>query len=94
MYTVYVLYSEKINRFYIGYSENVENRIEYHNNPQHNHIWTKRGIPWVIFLTIDELSHGQARKIEIHIKKMKSTTYLKNLTKYPEIIEKLKSKYR
>jgi putative endonuclease len=48
---------------------------------------------WEIYLSIDELSYQQARSIELHLKKMKSKTYIQNLIKYPEIIERLKSKY-
>jgi len=29
----------------------------------------------------------------VHLKKMKSKTYVQNLLKYPEIIERLKVKY-
>lgn len=48
---------------------------------------------WELYLSIDELTYQQARLIEIHIKKMKSKTYIQNLAKYPEIIERLKVKF-
>jgi len=48
---------------------------------------------WELYQSIDELAYQQARLIEAHLKKMKSTTYIQNLTKYPEIIERLKLKY-
>ena len=38
-------------------------------------------------------STTQALKIERHIKRMKSSTYIINLTRYPEMIEKLKRQY-
>ena len=48
---------------------------------------------WELYHSIDELAYKQARSIETHLKKMKSKTYIYNLTKYPEIIERLKVKY-
>jgi putative endonuclease len=46
-----------------------------------------------LFFRIEELSYDQARKIEKHIKNMKSRSYYYNLKKYPAIVEKLKNKY-
>ena len=49
---------------------------------------------WNLFLIIDCESKSQALQIEKHIKKMKSKTYIENLAKYPEMVIKLKEKYR
>jgi len=38
---------------------------------------------------IDNLEYLQARKIEAHIKRMKSRKFIENLKKYPEIQERL-----
>ena len=91
---VYVLYSEKLNKFYIGNTDcSPIERLQQHNNKQHENAFTARGIPWVIFLDFECQSRLQARKIETHIKKMKSKKYVQNLITYPEIIDKLKEKY-
>lgn len=47
-----------------------------------------------MFLVIECNSFIQAKAIELHIKKMKSTRYLQNLKQYPEIGENLLVKYR
>ena len=93
MYSVYVLYSLGLTKYYIGYSSQVSNRLNYHNDLDKNVIWTKRGIPWTLFLEINELSEPQAIKIESHLKKMKSKRYLENLKRYPEMVAKLKERY-
>lgn len=49
---------------------------------------------WAIFHTIKCDDIKQARAIKSHIKRMKSAVYIKNLKKYPEISEKLKSRYQ
>ena len=48
---------------------------------------------WELFYPIEELEHEQARKIENHIKKMKSRKYYQNLKSSPNIGENLKLKY-
>ncbi|MDN3668523.1 GIY-YIG nuclease family protein [Echinicola jeungdonensis] len=35
---VYILYSSKIDKFYVGKTQNLENRLNYHNNPKSNKI--------------------------------------------------------
>jgi len=43
-YIVYILQSEVDNSFYIGYTSNVEKRLEEHNNGKS--YFTRRKIPW------------------------------------------------
>jgi putative endonuclease len=90
IYSVYILYSFKLNRFYIGTSDDVQRRLLEHNNASFKDAFTSKGIPWILFLTIDGLSSESAYRIERHIKKMKSKSYIKNLKKYPEMISKLR----
>ncbi len=49
MYTVYILYSEKIDRYYIGFSSNVSARLRKHNNASKG--FTNAGRPWAIVYT-------------------------------------------
>ncbi len=46
MYWVYVLYSDRIKKFYTGYTSNLEKRLDHHNYGLDR--WSKRGIPWKI----------------------------------------------
>ena len=91
---VYILYSEKLEKFYIGETDNLEKRLIWHNDPNLNTNFSRKGIPWTLFYTISCDSRTQARKIETHIKSMKSKKYIYNLKKYPEISLKLLQKYR
>ena len=89
MATVYIIYSNSSDSFYTGFTtEPVMTRLERHNNSYYDEKYAKHGIPWLMFLEIVCSSSEQARKIESHIKKMKSKTYILNLKKYPEMIEK------
>src|SRR3546814_6411976 len=89
----YILFSNKLNRFYTGASHNdLNERILKHNDHSYgNHRFTAKANDWELFLSIECESFAEARRIELHIKKMKSSNYIRNLKKYQEIIEKLKS---
>ena len=93
MYCVYIIYSQKLNRFYIGTSNDFRKRLDEHNSLEHPNAYTARGIPWVPFLIIENLSSALAYAIEKHIKSMKSSAYIKNLAKYPNIVEHLKERF-
>ena len=93
-YSVYILYSTKLDRFYIGTTDDVPKRLIEHNNLQYKDAFTSRGHPWVLYLSIDGLSSEKAYYIERQIKKMKSKKYIENLISYPEIIIKLKEQYK
>lgn len=64
----------------------------FHKHPEKRK-FTANANDWKLFLLISCKSKTQALSIEKHIKKMKSKTYIENLKKYPEMIDKLKSKY-
>src|SRR5690554_6195497 len=67
---VYILYSEAINRFYIGYSANFDMRMEFHQFPE-SRKFTAKAQDWRFFLKFDCDSKKQALNIEKHIKTMK-----------------------
>ena len=46
-----------------------------------------------LYLVLPCNSREQAQKVERHIKKMKSKTYINNLFKYPEMREKLLKRF-
>jgi len=93
MASVYILFSKKLDRFYIGSCENLDHRMEQHFNKEFSKSFTAKADDWELFFSIDHLHYAQARMIEKHIKKMKSKTYIQNLKKYPEISQKLIAKY-
>lgn len=90
----YILYSDRIQSYYIGWTtESINVRLERHNSKYYDDKWSSRGIPWSIFLVIECESSQQARSIEAHIKRMKSKVYIQNLSRYSEMIEGLKNRY-
>lgn len=90
---VYILHSKKLNRYYIGYTTNIDLRLEFHKNSPSNK-FTSNAKDWILFLSFNCNDKTQALSIEKHIKNMKSKTYIENLIQYPEIIDKLLVKYK
>ena len=76
IFYVYILFSEKLNWFYVGTTDDPDRRLVEHNSGTFDDAFTRKGIPWTLFLIIDGLESNQAYKIEQHIKKMKSRCQL------------------
>jgi putative endonuclease len=95
MYYCYILYSEKLDRYYIGATSlSPEGRLEQHLSGYYqNSKFTAKAHDWILFMSIECASYAQAREIESHIKSMKSKKYIANLKQYPEIIQKFLDKY-
>ena len=94
MSTVYILYSKKADRFYTGFTTvTLELRYDRHLNHFYKNKFTSRYDDWEVFFVIECASDKQGIHIEKHIKSMKSSSYIKNLKTYPEMMEKLKEKY-
>ena len=93
MATIYILHSNSIDQFYIGSCLNIKQRLEQHLVKSYRVGFTHRADDWKLFYSIDELEYDIARKIEQHIKKMKSRKYIENIKTHPEIMEKLIEKY-
>jgi putative endonuclease len=91
---VYILFSEKADNFYIGFTtESFEIRLQKHLSEYYDKKFTSKVDDWKIFFTIQCTSSKQATSIEKHIKKMKSKIYIRNLELYPDISKKLLEKY-
>lgn len=93
MADVYILYSKTLHSHYIGSCKNLENRLLEHSNGTFENSFTTKAKDWVLLLGIENLGYQQARYIEKHIKRMKSKIFIENLKKYPELVEKLKTRY-
>ena len=91
MFSCYILYSKSVDKFYIGSSHtSLKDRVCKHNTSFYSgHHYTSQASDWELYLSISCESFSHARKIENHIKRMKSRKYITDLRLYPEILEKL-----
>ena len=91
---VYILYSSKIDTFYVGQTINTGIRLIGHLLHNIDKAFTKRADDWEMFYELECNSRRQAILVEKHIKKMKSRLYFHNLKRYPEMGNKLLQKYK
>ncbi len=79
MFYLYIIYSIKSDKYYIGYSENPERRlIEHNTDPRPT--YTSKHRPWVLKAAIPITeSKSYAIKIERSLKKLKSRRFIEKI---------------
>lgn len=77
MWFLYIIYSHKLDRYYVGYTDDLAWRIERHNSGWGR--YTKTGIPWKLVYQEEFETKSEAIKREREIKKKKSRKYIENL---------------
>jgi len=74
MYFVYILYSRKLDKYYVGSTQDIEDRHHRHNSGQGK--FTKKGIPWKRLTTFELETRPEAVRLEKKIKKRGIRRYL------------------
>jgi putative endonuclease len=73
----YILYSEKLDKFYVGHTNNLIRRFHEHNSFQSSS--TKSGTPWELVFSKEFYTNSEANKFELKIKSMKSRKYIEEM---------------
>ena len=73
----YILFSQSLNKYYVGSTIHLLERIEEHNRGKSS--FTKSVIPWELMYAIECDEISQARELEIKIKKRGAVRYLESL---------------
>ena len=79
LYTVYILYSRSLEKYYTGQTNDLPNRIFRHNSGEGN--YSKIGIPWELIWRTDLPTRSEAVKRESLIKKQGAKRYLERIAK-------------
>ena len=74
---LYILYSSKLNKYYVGACANIERRL-YKHNIGHSK-FTSTGLPWQLMYTEEFKTLQEAKQREKKIKDMKSRKYIESL---------------
>jgi putative endonuclease len=74
MYSVYIIYSEKLDRYYVGYTVDIEVRLQQHNSGISD--FTSAADDWILKLTEQFATRNEAMDRERAIKKKKSRKYI------------------
>ena len=80
-YSFYIIFSEKLDRYYIGHSENIELRLQQHNSRES--IYTSKASDWLLVYQEVYDDRASAHKREIEVKKKKSRKYIEWLISKP-----------
>ncbi len=77
MYHLYIIYSPRFDRYYVGYTGNISTRLDKHNMGSTKS--TRPYIPWELVYSEAYQSKTDAIKREREIKNKKSKKYIKSL---------------
>ena len=75
---VYILYSSKCDKFYVGHTEDIEKRLYEHNHSKGGN-FSSSCLPWILVYKESLLSRPEAMKREKEIKGKKSRKYIISL---------------
>ncbi len=78
VWTLYILYSASLDKYYIGISQDVNRRLKQHNRPSSKG-WTARGRPWELVFTHEYPDRLTATRAERALKRRRSKRYLEKL---------------
>ena len=77
MYYVYILQSTVTNRYYVGHTQDIQNRLDRHNKKRVRS--TKSGVPWKLVYTELFNTKSDAYKREMQIKSYKGGNAFREL---------------
>ena len=77
MYYCYILYSEKLDKYYIGSTGDLEGRLQRHNTS--NHGFTSTGKPWIMKYSEVFENKTLALKRELQLKNWKNRNAIEEL---------------
>ena len=79
MFKTYILYTDSKDRYYVGHTSNIDDRLIRHNQGRSKS--TKYGIPWRVLYTKDFETKSEAYTYEMYIKNQKSRIFIERLIK-------------
>jgi putative endonuclease len=66
-FCVYILWSERLGKYYVGSTGNLENRVKRHNKGEEK--FTSKGVPWQLIWSECYRTRSEAVQMENKIKK-------------------------
>ena len=92
MYFIYIIYSKKLDRYYVGTTNDVLKRLCEHNSGFYNESFTVKGIPWELNLSFECESSQKAYGLENFLKRMKSRDFLEKIIVDSNVLLDIQSK--
>ena len=92
MHYLYIIFSQKVDKFYIGETQDIESRIEKHKMHPFQNSFTKIANDWILKLSFECKDRNEALFLEKFIKRMKSKKFTQKIIDEPEILNDILSK--
>ncbi|WP_445714864.1 GIY-YIG nuclease family protein [Flavobacterium sp.] len=87
MYFVYIIYSAKLDNYYVGTTDDVGRRLNEHNSKKYLNSFTCKGIPWELKLSYLCDKSETAYKLERFVKRMKSRSFILKIIEDEAILD-------
>ena len=92
MHFLYIIYSKTSDKYYVGETHNIEERILKHNAHQYKNAFSKIAQDWETKLTKQLKSKEEAVFLERFIKRMKSRKFILKIIDNPDILDDILKK--
>ena len=92
MHYLYILYSRKLRRYYVGETPDLERRFLQHQGHYFKKNFTRSAEDWKIILSKAVASREKALLLERFIKRMKSKKFIEKIIARPEILDDILAK--
>lgn len=87
MHYLYIIYSRKADRYYIGETTDVHQRLIKHNQHYFSGSFTNIAEDWELKLSYEIKEREEALYLEKFIKRMKSRKFIEKIINYPEVLK-------
>ena len=87
MHYLYIIHSKSTDKFYIGETHNIAERLQKHNEHSYTNSFTKIASDWKLALQFDCVNRDNALLLERFIKKMKSRKFIEKIIAQPNILQ-------
>ncbi|CAL2091977.1 GIY-YIG nuclease family protein [Tenacibaculum sp. 190524A05c] len=87
MHFLYIIYSQTLDKFYIGETHNLAVRIKKHNQHEYSKAYTKAASDWIYVLQMKCNNKEDALYLEKFIKRMKSRKFVQKIIDTPKTLE-------
>ena len=91
MHFVYIIYSPKFDKYYVGETSMVAGRIEQHNAGKYKSASTHFTNDWELYMQIELNLRTEALMVEKYIKSMKSKKFIQRLGSELECLSQFKT---
>lgn len=89
---LYIIYSITSQKYYVGETHNIQERISKHNQHSYSNSFSKIANDWELVLSYECENRNDALYLERFIKRMKSKVFIEKIISKPEILSDILSK--